>query len=121
MLIMGSIILSYFSHFQTVLGSRSKSNGPPTLVQMLNDLQAQVSALPQNAFAKYNIAERIRKALCNDIEAIKSQVNAGAYTGAISKLENDFRNRIEKDIVDPWKTRLIEKVNSIIDAFGHYV
>ena len=39
----------------------------------------------------------------------------GAYEGAINKLRNDIRDKIEKWIVDPWKTDLIDKVDYIID------
>lgn len=122
LIIGGSLILSYSVRSPWVFGVASMHKQTPrTLMQLLEDLKAEINALPEDAFKNPRIAEQRKKSVCNDINAVTNQVEAGAYTGSINKLENAFRNKMEKWIVDPWKNDLIEKVNYIIDVFGHYV
>jgi PKD repeat protein len=42
------------------------------------------------------------------------QVQVGAYEGALNKLKNDIKEKIERWIVDPWRGILLEKVEHII-------
>ncbi len=117
-----SVILSYTVRSPLVSVIASKHNQTPaTLLQLLEELKTEIQALPEEAFSHPKAVEQRRKAICNDIKAVVHQVEAGAYTGSIRKLENAFRNKLAGWILDPWKTDLIDKVNHIIDAFGHYV
>jgi len=58
-------------------------------------LQNQISARPASAFTNPNN----KGALLNKIEAVINQVENGAYNGAINKLDNDIKDKIEKWVV----------------------
>lgn len=119
--IISCVTLSCLVHSQWAFSAKTQSRVPKTLVQLLRDFQVEITMLPHDAFRSPMIVEQTKKTLCNDIEAAINQVNAGAYIGAISKLENDVKSKVDQRILDPWKTLLIDFVNAIIDAFGHYV
>lgn len=81
----------------------------------LRELQEDVSALPlDEAFENTHAARGQRKALTNKIKAVIHQIEAGAYKGALNKLENDLKNAVEAWITDEFEASLIEKIDEII-------
>ncbi len=90
-----------------------KEKGPVT--ESLLGLSSEISELPREAFENPRYASFQTKVLLLKVHVVTWQVMVGAYEGAINKLRNDIRDKIEKWIVDPWKTDLIDKVDYIID------
>jgi len=80
--------------------------------------------LPDEAFNKTGPVKGQRKALCNKISAVINQIKAGASKSAVNKLRNDIENAIRNWINDPWKSKLIEDVEDIIEKIrrrrGHH-
>jgi len=96
----------------------SDDSGQSEIIADLEDLHEHVSnttKLPNNAFNNSRAAEGQRNALCNKIQAVIHQIEAGAYKGAVNKLQNDIENAIGNWINDPWKSELIEEVEGIIE------
>lgn len=61
-----------------------------SLVEALN---ASIQGLPDSAFDKN--AKQRKEALSNKLNAVLSQINSGAYQGAINKLNNDIKPRMD--------------------------
>ena len=85
------------------------------VIKSLLELSSEISELPREAFKNPCCACCQRKVLRWKVNVVIWQVMVGAYEGAINKLRNDIRDKIEKWIVDPWKTDLIDKIDYIID------
>jgi uncharacterized membrane protein len=91
------------------------SQNSEEIISKLRELQEDVSTLPfDEAFENTHSARGQRKALTNKIKAVIHQIEAGAYKGAINKLENDLKNTIKAWITDAYEVSLIEKVDEII-------
>mgnify|MGYP001105401787 FL=1 len=78
------------------------------------DLKADILKLPGDAFKNPKDADEQRKALCKKVDAVIRQFEAGAYKGAIKKLENEVKHKIEKWIKVTHKTDLLTKIDQII-------
>jgi len=87
----------------------------------LEDLLEEISHLPDDAFKNSKAAKGHRTALCNKVEAVINQVEAGAYKGAINKLEHDIKDKIEKWIVEDEAEDLIDGVEDIIDTLQELI
>lgn len=85
------------------------------VIRSLINLSREISKLPDEAFENPENARCQRKVLRWKVWVVVWLVIVRAYEGAINKLDNDIRGRIEEWVVDPWKTDLIEKVDSIIE------
>ncbi len=84
----------------------------------LEDLCEHISnrtKLPGEAFNNSGAAEGQRNALCNKIQAVIHQIEAGAREAAVNKLSNDIENAVGNWIIDPWRNVLIEEVENIIE------
>ena len=90
-----------------------EQKGPIT--ESLLGLSSKISELPEEAFKNPRYAYCQTKVLRLKVHVVIWQVMVGAYEGAINKLRNDIRDKIEKWIVDPWKTDLIDKIDYIIE------
>ncbi|MDH5691387.1 MAG: hypothetical protein OEY81_08175, partial [Candidatus Bathyarchaeota archaeon] len=90
-----------------------EEKGPIT--ESLLGLSSEISELPEEAFKNPRYASCQTKVLRLKVHVVIWQIMVGAYEGAINKLRNDIRDKIEKWIVDPWKTDLIDKVDYIIE------
>jgi len=86
-----------------------------SIIQALLELSSEISELPEEAFENPRYAWYQTKVLRLKIHVAIWQVTVGAYEGAVNKLGNDIRDKIEKWIVDPWKTNLIDMVDYIIE------
>lgn len=86
-----------------------------SITDPLLKLSSEISELPEEAFENPRYASCQTKVLRLKVHVVIWQVMVGAYEGAINKLRNDIRDKIEKWIVDPWKTDLIKKVDYIIE------
>ena len=73
-------------------------------------LQNQISALPASAFTNPNH----KGTLLNKIEAVINQVENGAYNGAINKLDNDIKDKIEKWVVASQQATLLASADVAI-------
>jgi len=73
-------------------------------------LQNQISARPASAFTNPNN----KGALLNKIEAVINQVENGAYNGAINKLDNDIKDKIEKWVVASEQATLLASADVAI-------
>lgn len=85
-----------------------------SVVFLLQQLCGNFSVLPDEAFAKVKLADVKRNVLCNKVNAVIYQVEAGAYEGALNKLRNDVEKAVAGWIVSPWKERLISFIEYII-------
>ena len=83
-----------------------------TALYELTNLEDLINALPDSAFRNRNN----RNALLNKIDAIFHQLEAGAYTGAIKKLEKDIKNKIAKWIVTSEQAGLFDALEMTIQA-----
>ena len=85
------------------------------IIESLLELSSEISELPKEAFKKPSWARHQRKVLRWKVHAAIWQVAVGAYEGALNKLINDIRERIERWIRHCWQGSLIEKVDYIIE------
>ncbi|UCD39592.1 MAG: Ig-like domain repeat protein [Candidatus Bathyarchaeota archaeon] len=94
----------------------STSQNSEEIKTKLRGLEEEVSLLPLGeAFHKnMHAAQGQKNALTNKIEAVIHQIEAGAYKGAVNKLENDLKDTIETWITEDYAVSLIEKINEII-------
>ncbi len=94
----------------------STSQNSEEIKTKLGDLEEDVSLLPLDEAFEKNIhaARGQRIGLTNKIKAVIHQIEAGAYKGAINKLENDLKNTIEAWITEDYEVSLIEKIDEII-------
>jgi len=84
------------------------------IIDSLLELSSEISELPKEAFKNPKYACCQTRVLRLMINVVIRQIIVGAYEGAINKLRHDIRGEIEKWIVDPWKTDLVDKVDYII-------
>ena len=78
----------------------------------LREISSEIAGLPEEAFKKPYAC--YRKVLRLQVGVVIWQLRVGANNGASNKLRNNIRGKIEKWIVDPWKTILIDKIDYII-------
>jgi len=81
---------------------------------LLEDLGDEIEALTDEAFKNEKAWAGQQKALLNKVDAVLAQIEAGAYQGAMNKLQNDVKDKIEKRIVEPYRSELIDKVNAVV-------
>ncbi|UCE16017.1 MAG: hypothetical protein JSV12_09255, partial [Candidatus Bathyarchaeota archaeon] len=82
----------------------------------LENLSTYISdELPDEAFNRTGPVKGQRGALCNKIRAVIKQIEGGVRESAVNKLRNDIENAIRHWINDPWKSQLIDEVESIIE------
>jgi len=90
--------------------------GPEDATALLKDLKDEIKGLPNEDFKKPS-AQR-RTALCNKINAMIRQIEAGAYKGAMKKLKKDIRPKLDCDGKGDWLVvehpELVEKIDLII-------
>lgn len=84
------------------------------IIESLLELSSQISQLPKEAFKNPECACYQKKVLCSKINVVIWQVKVGAYEGAINKLRNDIRDKIEKWIRPCWQSQLIQLIDYII-------
>ena len=77
---------------------------------ILEDLGVEIDELLATDF---NNAKQ-QKALLNKVDAVFKQIEAGAYQGAINKLQNDVTDKIEKWVVEAYWSELTGKVEAVI-------
>ncbi|MHA2428302.1 MAG: PKD domain-containing protein, partial [Candidatus Hermodarchaeia archaeon] len=85
------------------------------ITEPLLELSSEIWELPEEAFENPRYASYQTKVLRLKVHVVIWQVMVGAYEGAMNKLRNDIRDKIEKWIVDPWKTDLVNWVDYIIE------
>jgi len=102
--------------FGTVLLAKSPNLNPDTvtIIEKLQELQNDVSELPKEAFKNAMSAEGHRNALENKIQAVIHQIEAGAFTGSLNKLQNDVKKTIIDWIEPDYAEDLIELVDEVI-------
>jgi hypothetical protein len=91
------------------------------IIESLQELYSEISDLPNKAFENPCRASCQRKVLCTEVCVVIQQVKVGAYEGALNKLKNDIKEKIERWIVDPWKGILVEKVERIIELLRMFL
>ena len=85
--------------------------------------------LPDSAFDKN--AKEQKKALSNKLNAVLNQINSGAYQGAIDKLNNDIKAKMDGCMggnpEDDWiidcsaQKKLIKIINQIISELNKII
>ncbi len=85
------------------------------IVDSLLELSSDISNLPKEAFENPKYACSQARVLLFMINVVIRQIIVEAYDGAINKLRHDVGGEIEKWIVDPWKTNLLDKLDYIIE------
>lgn len=113
-------VLSVFIVHVPLTVSAPSSTLSNKVVDLLLELKSNIASLPDAAFRDPNRATKYRATLLGIIDMVIKQVEVGALQGAIGKL-NDLADKIDKWVVEPWKTALIEKVTEIIGLLGLYV
>lgn len=94
-------------------GDRAITN-PIWVTTQLHELKVEISELSPDAFSNESAWSGQQGALLNKVDAVFKQIEAGAYKGAIKKLQNDIRDKIEKWIVEEKQPELIEKIEGAI-------
>jgi len=88
------------------------------VIALLKDLKAEINALSAEDFKKPKLAAQRKKALCNKINAVIHQIEDGAYKGAINKLKNDIRPKLDFNNKRSWvatdMSTLLAKIDFII-------
>jgi len=84
------------------------------IISALEELQDDVSELPDDAFENTQAAKGQRTALINKIGAVIHQIEAGAYEGAVNKLENDLKNTVRLWITAEYEDDLLKEIDEII-------
>jgi len=87
-----------------------------SIIFLLQRLCGNVAELPKEAFRNARLAENRQNTLCNKINAVINQVEAGAYEGSLNKLGNDLKDAVSKWISSPWKERLLDSIEYIIQC-----
>jgi len=85
------------------------------LYELLDELKVEISGLDKEAFSNEKAWAGQQKALLNKLDVVLKQVEAGVYRGAINKLQNDVKDKIEQWIIEGHQSDLIEKVNAVIE------
>ena len=84
---------------------------------LLEDLKAEINALSA-ADLKKPAGDR-KVALCDKIDDVIAKIIAGDYTGAVMKLEQDIKPKLDGISPPSWLTtahpELVDKINSVID------
>ncbi|MEM3672935.1 MAG: Ig-like domain repeat protein [Candidatus Bathyarchaeia archaeon] len=83
-------------------------------ISLLQQLRLNITELPKDAFGNARLADNRKNALQNKINALISQVKAGAYEGSLNKLSNDLKKTVSKWIINPWKDRLLDLIEQVI-------
>jgi len=79
----------------------------------LEDLRTEIGDLDPADMKKP--AEQRKKALCNKIDAVIRQIEAGAYKGAIKKLTNDIKPKLDYITKQSWVvTELSDEIDLIL-------
>jgi len=117
-LIIITFVLTLTLSFGTLLLARSTDPNTDLIIEKLRGLQGGVSNLQDEAFKNATPADGRRNALENKIEAVVHQIEAGAFNGAVNKLQNDVRDHIEGWIKPEFAQDLIELVDEIIDLIS---
>jgi hypothetical protein len=85
-----------------------------SIISLLHQLHVNVTELPKEAFENARLADNRKNALCNKINALINQVEAGAYGGSLNKLSEDFKKTVSKWVISPWKERLLDSIQHVI-------
>ncbi len=91
-------------------GCRQKES----VISLLQQLRGDVAELPKEAFENARLARNRKNALCNKIDALISQAEAGACGGSLNKLSNDLENAVSKWVINPWKKSLLNSIEHLI-------
>lgn len=84
------------------------------VVSLSQQLCGNVSALPDEAFENARLADVKKSTLCNKVNAVIHQVEAGACEGALNKLREDVKRTVTKCVASPWKEHLLSLIKCII-------
>ncbi|MCL6577906.1 MAG: Ig-like domain repeat protein [Candidatus Bathyarchaeota archaeon] len=98
----------------TNASGRQHRSQSQSVISSLQQLFSNVSILPNEAFENPRQTDMEKNTLCNKINAIINQIEAGAYDGAVNKLRNDLENMVTKWITSPWKECLLNLIEEII-------
>jgi len=79
----------------------------------LDQLKKNITGLPSTAFSDEKASAEQRKALLNEVDAVLLHVEACEKQAAINKLWNDIYDKIEKWIVKPYQSDLLNIVSRI--------
>lgn len=75
-------------------------NEPVDPMDLLDKIIEYILGLPDDCFK--NNADNRKNALVNKLEAVRDMINEGDYEGAISKLENDIRPKMDGEGNNDW-------------------
>jgi len=92
-----------------------ENGGENEIIERLQELCSEISDSPDGAFVNPCRASCQRKVLCIKVCVVIWQVKVGAYEGALNKLKNDIKEKIERWILDPLRGILVGKVERIIE------
>ena len=83
------------------------------VIILLEDLRTEIGDLDPADLKKP--AEQRKKALCNKINAVISQIEASAYKGAIKKLTNDIKPKLDYITKKSWVvTELSDEIDLVL-------
>jgi hypothetical protein len=61
-------------------------------------LHDAINAIPDFGFARNS--DQLRKAFQNDVAALQKMIDSGAVQGALQKLTQDFRPKVQRWVID---------------------
>ncbi len=94
--------------------SKAFSTDESEITDSLEQLSEEILALPDDAFYNPRSSAGHKAALSNKIKAVAHQTNAGAYDGALNKLQNDIKASIIEWIDPAYTADLTALVDEII-------
>lgn len=102
-------------------GEPSQGNGDVFLISLVTDTSAlmrelknEIQELPYEVFRKPKLARIRKRILLRKLRVVEKLIKRERYRPAIRIFERSTERRIQKWIVEPWRTDLIEKVDYII-------
>lgn len=82
-------------------------------ITQLSNLKDKITGLNANDFNNGKAWAKQQEALLNKVDAVVKQIRAGAYQGAMNKLQNDVKDKVEKWIIPEVQPDLIENVDAV--------
>jgi len=96
-------------------GSCEEDDQTELVVSLLQQFCNNVKELPNEAFEDSKLADQKKNTMCNKINAVVHQIEAGECEGSLAKLRNDVENVIVNWIGNEWEGSLLSSIEHIID------
>ncbi|MFQ6074185.1 MAG: hypothetical protein ACE5KC_03085, partial [Candidatus Bathyarchaeia archaeon] len=118
LLLILTLTLSFITVYPAKSPSTATNSDTAKIVSLLELLRGNVTALDKEAFGNTMSAKGRRTALENKVSAVIHQIEAGAFSGSLNKLQNDVNKTVTEWIL-PYSPQdadlLFEMIRKIIE------